>query len=148
MKFTQSLDLAIHALWYVAMQRPGVRVQVKEIARLQKVRLSYLAKVCQVLTQAGLLRAERGRSGGYQLGRPAGEISLADVARALGEDQPLLECHPERGCGTRGGCPVEQVFQRARGRMMEELAGVTLYDLVRRTQGHVTPEAIPWLGIS
>ena len=148
MKLSQSLELAIHALWYVAMQRPGVQVQVKTVARLQNVKLSYLAKIFQELGKTGLVLGSRGKSGGYRLARPPAEISLGDVVRALGEDQPLLECLPARGCKATPGCPVEQVFQRARSRLMEELDTVTLYDLVRRTQGHVTPEAIPWLGIS
>jgi Rrf2 family protein len=148
MRLSQSLELTIHALWYVAMQRPGKRVQVKEIARLQGVKLSYLAKIFQALGKTGLVTADRGKNGGYQLGRPAAEISMGDIVRALGENEPLLECLPARGCQATTGCPVELVFQRAQARMMEELDSTTLQDLVRRTQGHVTPEAIPWLGIS
>ncbi len=43
----------------------------------------WLGKVLQKLARAGILRSKRGRSGGFVLGRPASEITLADVVLAI-----------------------------------------------------------------
>ena len=43
----------------------------------------FLGKVLQKLARAGLLRSKRGRTGGFVLGRPASEITLADVVLAV-----------------------------------------------------------------
>lgn len=43
----------------------------------------FLGKVLQKLARAGVLRSKRGRTGGFVLGRPASEITLADIVLAV-----------------------------------------------------------------
>ena len=57
----------------------------------------FLAKVLKELVRRGLLRSRRGRAGGYALGRPAAEITLADVVLAVERKESLEKAFPAAG---------------------------------------------------
>ena len=71
LQFSQSTDLAIHGLWALACLETGRFILLSDIASRQHVSESYLSKVFQKLTRAGLTRAMRGKRGGYTLARPS-----------------------------------------------------------------------------
>jgi len=64
LRFSQSTDLAIHGLWALACLETGRFIFLSDIASRQHVSESYLSKVFQRLTRAGLTRAMRGKRGG------------------------------------------------------------------------------------
>ena len=76
LQFSQSTDLAIHGLWALALLETGRFVLLSDIAHRQNVSESYLAKVFQRLTHAGITRAMRGKRGGYALARPPEAITI------------------------------------------------------------------------
>ena len=71
LQFSQSTDLAIHGLWALACLETGRFILLSDIASRQHVSESYLSKVFQRLTRAGLTRAMRGKRGGYTPGSPS-----------------------------------------------------------------------------
>ena len=90
LRFSQSTDLAIHGLWALACLETGRFILLSDIASRQHVSESYLSKVFQKLTRAGLTRAMRGKRGGYTLARPPAEISVGDVVRAMDPEPPCI----------------------------------------------------------
>jgi Rrf2 family nitric oxide-sensitive transcriptional repressor len=90
LQFSQSTDLAIHGLWALACLETGRFILLSDIASRQHVSESYLSKVFQRLTRAGLTRAMRGKRGGYTLARPPVEISVGDVVRAMAPEPPCI----------------------------------------------------------
>ena len=66
-------------------------VKADSIAKAQDIPLKFLLGILSDLKRAHLLRSQRGADGGYWLARPAEEISLADVIRAI--DGPLANVH-------------------------------------------------------
>ena len=62
-------------------------VKGERIAQAQEIPPNFLENILADLRNAGLVASQRGAEGGYWLARPAGEISLADVIRAV--DGPL-----------------------------------------------------------
>src|SRR5258708_17810162 len=72
----------------VASEEP---VKADTVARAQDIPLKFLLGILSDLKRAHLLRSQRGAEGGYWLARPAEEISLADVIRAI--DGPLANVH-------------------------------------------------------
>ena len=88
LQFSQSTDLAIHGLWALACLETGRFILLSDIASRQHVSESYLSKVFQKLTRAGLTRAMRGKRGGYTLARPPAQISVGDVVRAMAPEPP------------------------------------------------------------
>ena len=67
-------------------------VPLSAIADRQQISLAYLEQLFVKLRRAGLIESERGRSGGYRLARPAGEISVADVLNAVEEKTEMTRC--------------------------------------------------------
>ena len=86
MQVTARVDYAVRTLLELAA-RPDGRVTRDELAEAQLIPRRYLEVVLSQLRTSGLVLGQRGSSGGYQLGRPAAEISVADVSRAV--DGPL-----------------------------------------------------------
>ena len=148
LQFSQRIDLAIHGLWALARCFQGQHlVLLSEIARTQQVSTSYLAKVFQQLSHAGLITAMRGKRGGYVLARPPTAITVGDIVRAMDIDQPLYQCLArERCCEAVVDCLLLRVFAKAERRMHAVLDGVTLADLLMEFQHN--RERMRWLPLS
>lgn len=80
----------------------------------------YLGKVLQKLARAGVLRSKRGRTGGFVLGRPASEITLADVVLAVEGADDLRKVF-----GLPQG-PAESLLGPARDELAARFAATTL----------------------
>lgn len=123
--------MAIHGLWALARLEGQGFLLLSEIARTQNVSESYLSKVFQKLTHAGLMQAVRGKNGGYALARPAAAITVGDVVRAMEADQPMYQClAQERCCEAVEDCLLLRVFAEAERQMYAVLDSVTLADLL------------------
>ncbi|PON18199.1 BadM/Rrf2 family transcriptional regulator [Candidatus Entotheonella serta] len=116
LRFSQSTDMAIHGLWALArLKAPKRFLLLSEIARPQNVSESYLSKIFQKLTREGLVKAVRGKRGGYALARLPEEISVGDVVRAMEADaHPMYRCMAEeRCCAATASCLLLNVFAEA-----------------------------------
>jgi Rrf2 family protein len=136
-RFSQSTDMAIHGLWSLACLEAERFLLLSDIARTQNISESYLSKVFQKLTHAGLIQAVRGKNGGYALARPPATITVGDVVRAIEADPPMYQClAEERCCAAVENCLLLHVFGEAERQMYAVLDGVTLADLlVESTRG-------------
>jgi Rrf2 family protein len=142
MKFSKSTELAIHGLWLLANKRPGLLL-VSEMADAQNVSESYLAKIFQRLARKGLVRSTRGKRGGFTLAREPGEISVADVVRAVEAEEPLYDCMDlGRGCKGRNSCLLRDVFEKAERQMYTALEQTSLADLMSCGNGDART---PWM---
>src|SRR5215469_11236898 len=93
MRLSARSDYALRAVIELAAAGPG-HVTADQLARAQAIPGKFLEAILTQLRRAGLVRSQRGPEGGFWLARPAGEISLADVIRAI--DGPLLGVRGER----------------------------------------------------
>lgn len=76
-------DYAVRAMIAIAADHPRL-VKAAGLAAAQDIPLSFLQGILLDLRRAGLLHSHRGVDGGYALARPAEEISVGDVVRAVG----------------------------------------------------------------
>jgi Rrf2 family protein len=83
MRATQQLKYAIYGVFDLAYNGSARPVRIEEIGARQRIPARYLEQIFQRLRRAGLVTSKRGPGGGYRLGRPAEEITLADVAVAV-----------------------------------------------------------------
>jgi Rrf2 family protein len=67
-------------------------VPLSAIAERQQLSLAYLEQIFMHLRRAGLVESARGRTGGYRLGRPASDIRVAEVMRAVEEQTRMTRC--------------------------------------------------------
>ena len=76
-------DYAVRAMVSVAAEQPRL-VKAASLAAAQDIPLSFLHGILLDLRRSGLLYSQRGVDGGYQLARPAEQITVGDVVRAIG----------------------------------------------------------------
>ena len=133
MRLTAFTDYSLRVVIYLA-HAPEGRSTIAEIAQAFDISENHLTKVVHLLGRHGILANTRGRGGGLRLGRPAAEISVAEVVRlAEGGDRPA-ECfnHAESTCALAGGCGLEQVLEEAIGKFYEVLGRYSIADLAMK----------------
>jgi len=122
--FTRAQEIALAALPLLDPRGPTAPGRgVKDLAAAAAVPAPFLSKVLGRLVDRGLLRSKRGRSGGFVLGRPAAEITLADIVLALDRRDGLERAFPPVA-GPAGG-----LLAPARSDFLELLRATRLADL-------------------
>jgi Rrf2 family protein len=89
---SQKARYALRALLYLAARGGDEPVQIAEIAAAENLPRKFLEQILAELKKPGIVRSHRGRSGGYSLGRPARDISFADVLRVTDGPLALSPC--------------------------------------------------------
>jgi len=135
MQFSQSTEYAIHSLFYLALQGKDKMILVGDVAKAHGISESYLAKVFQSLTKAGLIKSFRGAKGGYVLAMAPAEITLRRIVETIEGRGPFFVCDEQkRNCSFLGDCIIRNVMDEAEKRMFAVLENTTLADLVARLQ--------------
>ena len=89
-----------------------------------------VSKLLKQLQRAGLVTSTRGLHGGYQLARPAAQISAAAILDALEGPVALTDCSVGHGhCGIEQSCRVGHVWQRLNLAIRRSLFDVSLAQL-------------------
>jgi len=126
-------DYAIRAMVELAAAGEGP-IKAERISRLQDIPVKFLENIMIDLRHGGLVRSQRGIDGGYWLARPADEINLAQVVRAV--DGPIANVRglrPEEVSYLGSAEPLRRVWVAVRASLRLVLESVTLADLVDGT---------------
>ncbi|MCL8024003.1 RrF2 family transcriptional regulator [Nocardioides bruguierae] len=91
MRVSAKSDYALRALVEMAARSEGKAVSADELGRLQEIPRQFLQAILADLRRAGIVLSQRGQSGGWRLARPATDVSVADVIRAV--DGPLVSVY-------------------------------------------------------
>jgi len=130
MKTSKKTDYAIHALIILA-KNSNQELSVEEIAEIENVSSSYLAKVMQKLSGAGIVSSSEGKKGGYSLTKDPKNIDLASIVKVLEENKNIFNCVDEvHGCEIRDRCKIHSVFTKAYQKMLEELSKTTIDEIL------------------
>jgi Rrf2 family protein len=132
-------DYGLRAVIEIAAVSDG-RVTAEQVARSQQIPVKFLETILTQLRRAGLVRSLRGPDGGFLLARPAGEISLADILRAVdGQLAGVRGERPENLDYTGSAEPLQRVWIALRASERAILEGVTLGQIVSgKLPGNVT----------
>ena len=131
MRVSAKADYALRAAIELAAAGDGP-VKGERIAQAQEIPLKFLENILLELRHAGIVRSQRGVEGGYWLARPAEEVSLAEVIRAV--EGPIANV---RGVGPQdveyGGAAgrLREVWIAVRASLRSVLEETTLADLAR-----------------
>ncbi|AMO62739.1 rrf2 family protein transcriptional regulator [Mycolicibacterium phlei] len=87
MRMSAKAEYAVRAMVQLAAAEEGALVKTEDLAKAQGIPPQFLVDILSALRTDRLVRSHRGREGGYELARPASEISVADVLRCI--DGPL-----------------------------------------------------------
>jgi Rrf2 family protein len=91
---TAKADYAVRAVIELAGSSQRAPRKVDEVAQAQSIPVSFLENILTQLRSSGIVRSQRGPEGGYWLARPADEVTLADIIRAV--EGPLVGVRGER----------------------------------------------------
>jgi Rrf2 family protein len=100
MRISAKADYAVRAVVELAATDDAKPVKAERIATAQGIPLNFLENILGELRHAGLVRSHRGAEGGFRLAKPAADITIADVIRAV--EGPLAS--------VRGAPPEEQEY--------------------------------------
>jgi Rrf2 family protein len=108
-------------------------VPLSAVAERQHISLAYLEQLFLRLRRAGLVNSERGRAGGYRLGRDAASITVAEVMAAVEEGTRMTRCAGELGMPCLPGerCLTHGLWDALGEHIGDFLAGVTLKDVLK-----------------
>jgi Rrf2 family protein len=142
MMFSTKAEYGVRVMAYLARSDGDAPIPLGTIADSEGLPLAYLEHLVQRLRKAELVESRRGAHGGYTLARGAGEISMAEVVRALEGDIAPIECITADAegvltCSREGSvpCPTKLLWTRVQGSIVRTLNEMTLDDLVQPLAG-------------
>ncbi|MGE4295105.1 MAG: Rrf2 family transcriptional regulator [Campylobacterales bacterium] len=125
--FSAALQESIRALVFLAAAQPETYVRGEAIARSIDRPFFFLTKNLTRLSHGGLLQTKRGANGGVRLARPASEITLMQVASALGEQALFDACVLGAGrCNTDRPCAIHPEWGGIKARLIAMMNQTTL----------------------
>ncbi|CAA0121889.1 Putative HTH-type transcriptional regulator [Mycolicibacterium vanbaalenii] len=131
MRMSAKAEYAVRAMVQLATVDDGTVVKTDDLARAQGIPPQFLVDILSDLRTDRLVRSHRGREGGYELARPAIEISIADVLRCI--DGPLASVR-DIGLGdlpySGPTAALTDVWRALRASMRSVVEQTTLADVV------------------
>lgn len=129
MVITRETDYAIRCVLYLSGQRDQPTV-VDAIAQEMRIPKSFLAKIVQKLSRAGILESFRGVKGGFKLARQPAEISILDVMVAMQGPAEVNKCAVDMSqCNLRSTCIVHPVWTELRKNVEDYLRKINFENL-------------------
>ncbi|HWC87917.1 MAG TPA: Rrf2 family transcriptional regulator [Solirubrobacteraceae bacterium] len=130
MRISAKAEYAVRAAVELAAATGEKPVKAERLATAQEIPLNFLENILGELRHAGVVRSQRGAEGGFRLARPASEVTIADVIRAV--DGPLASIRggpPEDVSYTGAAEPLPKVWIAVRASLRGVLERVTLADV-------------------
>jgi FeS assembly SUF system regulator len=130
LRISKLTDYATVILAALAAEQPEHVRTATALAKETRIAAPTVSKLLKQLQRAGLVASTRGLHGGYQLARPATQISAAAILDALEGPLALTDCSAGHGnCGIEATCRVSQVWQRLNLAIRRSLYEVSLAQL-------------------
>jgi len=135
MRLTTKGRFAVTAMIDLALHQNGSPVTLAGISARQEISLSYLEQLFSKLRRHNLVQSVRGPGGGYNLGRAAHEVSVAEIILAVNESLDTTQCGGKENCHSSnhpGGrrCMTHELWSTLNDKMFGYLSSVSLQDLV------------------
>lgn len=137
MWITRKTDYATRAVLALALN-PGTPMSAEQISRHVVVPESFLKQILMQLRDAGVLRSERGPSGGYRLNHDPADITMERIIRIFEGQLAPIACatrHEPEICPMQVGCSLKEVWSEVRDATIAILEDVTFADLANRAGG-------------
>ena len=151
MWITRRTDYATRAVLALTLVTDGRPRKIHELADATRTPVTVLEQVLPQLRSAGIVRSERGPSGGYRLNHPPEEITLGKVVRLFEGPLAPIPCatrHEPEPCAMDVGCSLRDVWSDVRDATIRILEETTFADLAARSSGAWTEIAAPTLARS
>mgnify|MGYP001587639614 FL=1 len=131
LRLSKRTDYALIAMRHLALNRDRGWASARDIAEAYNVPVELLAKVLQRLVRQGLLASHQGINGGYELARPATEISVAHVIEAIDGPLTMTACTEgdDASCDQFARCNIRDPLGRIKDRIVAALATCSIHEM-------------------
>jgi Rrf2 family protein len=92
MQFSNSVEHALHSLFYMMDLPKNKTIGIKKIAQMHNLTDAYLSKIFSKLRKAGIVKSTPGINGGYELAKDSADISFWDVLEAIEGSSYFFQC--------------------------------------------------------
>jgi Rrf2 family iron-sulfur cluster assembly transcriptional regulator len=134
MRLTTKGRFAVTAMLDVALRQTGGPVTLAGISERQHISLSYLEQLFGKLRRSELVESVRGPGGGYCLARPASEINVAAIIKAVDEPIDATQCGGKENCRDEGRCMTHDLWSDLSTTIHDYLSNITLGELIEKQQ--------------
>ena len=145
MRLTTKGRFAVTALLDLALHADNGPVTLSNIAERQKISLSYLEQLFAKLRRHALVESVRGPGGGYNIGRPLAQMTVADIIIAVEEPIDSRQCEGRENClgdsGVQRRCMTHDLWESLNDNVIQFLSGVTMAALVEKQRLQPMPGA-------
>jgi Rrf2 family transcriptional regulator, iron-sulfur cluster assembly transcription factor len=138
MRLTTKGRFAVTAMIDLALRQHNGPVTLAGISQRQRISLSYLEQLFGKLRRHQLVESTRGPGGGYTLGRPAKDVTVADIIFAVDEPLDATQCGGKENCHDDQRCMTHDLWSNLNAKMVEYLDSVNLADLVEQQKQRVS----------
>jgi len=133
MQLTRAADYAVRVM--IQLARPTIerRVSLPTLAEATGAPESFLSKVLQALSRAGLVSSRRGQAGGFRISSRGRAASMLNVVEAIDGPICLNVCLANgRSCGRKAWCPAHPIWTAAQQAMLDVLEKATITALANQ----------------
>lgn len=116
----------------LAAREPGTSMTKSEIAGAEGISAGYVQQLMMALRLANIVASHRGREGGFSLSRPAAEITVADVLRAVEGEVMPAPCQGNGHCARAEDCPTRPIWEEAAELLNDLFSRTTIASLAER----------------
>jgi Rrf2 family cysteine metabolism transcriptional repressor len=150
MIFSTRAEYGVRVMIALGRRRDEGPVPLSEVAATEGLPLPYLEHLVAELRKGGLVSSTRGARGGYELARPAKEITMAEVVSALEGSVAPMQCFTEPVSGRVlcnheldgfDHCATRLLWTRVQGGVMRALEQTTLAELVAFAERGAAPRS-------
>ncbi len=131
---SKTCELAIRALILIAQDTTNEPVRISKLHEDLEIGFSFMTKILQPLTQAGILNSYKGAKGGILLNRNPEEIRVKDVVLAIDGEHLFTRCalgFPK--CGDPNTCEFHEKWEPLRDQLTETFEQTSIAELSRNT---------------
>jgi Rrf2 family protein len=130
MRISAKVDYAVRAVVELAAATDEKPIKAERIATAQGIPLNFLENILGELRHAGIVRSHRGADGGFRLAKPADQLMVADIIRAV--EGPLASVRggpPEESSYPGAATALPRVWIAVRANLRSVLEHVTVADI-------------------
>ena len=133
MQLTRAADYGVRVMIQLATSPKEQRVLLPDLAAATDAPESFLSKVLQALSHAGLIDSKRGHSGGFYLSNRGRKASMREVVEAIDGPITLNICLVSgKSCHRKSTCPAHPVWERAQMAMLDVLSQAMIAEMAEK----------------
>ncbi|MBU1078043.1 MAG: Rrf2 family transcriptional regulator [Spirochaetes bacterium] len=131
MRISTKIRYSVRALLYLAVNEEGKPLQIRDIAKHEKLSVRYLENLFTNLRASGILSSVKGKGGGFMLNKPSEKINLLEVIKAVEGNISIVGCiGSDAFCRNSSDCITKDIWNNANTYLKDFFRSITLKDMM------------------